>query len=66
MNTQNSLSEAPVVQIQAAAPEAPPVPSILMMCEVCDLVGGPFAPEEAALLRAVHDRMHHGITTAAA
>jgi hypothetical protein len=36
-----------------------------MTCEVCDLVGGPFAAAEAAHLRAVHNRLHHGILMAA-
>lgn len=39
--------------------------SALMVCERCDLVGGPFEPAEAAHLRAVHDRLHHGILVAA-
>jgi hypothetical protein len=39
--------------------------SALMVCEVCDLVGGPFAPAEAAHLRAIHDRLHHGVPVAA-
>jgi hypothetical protein len=36
-----------------------------MTCEVCDLVGGPFSAAEAAHLRAIHDRLHHGILAAA-
>ena len=40
-------------------------PSVLMTCEVCDLVGGPFSAAEAAHLRAIHDRLHHGIMAAA-
>ena len=39
--------------------------STLMVCDVCDLVGGPFEPAEAAHLRAVHDRLHHGVLVAA-
>lgn len=66
MNTENVLNDAPVLQSRADASRASIAPSVLMMCEVCDLVGGPFAPREAAHLRAVHDRLHHGITSAAA
>ena len=39
--------------------------AVMMSCEVCDLVGGPFPAAEAAHLRAIHDRLHHGITMAA-
>jgi hypothetical protein len=42
-----------------------PPRSSWMVCEMCDLVGGPFEPAEAAHLRAVHDRLHHGVTVAA-
>ena len=37
----------------------------LMSCEQCGLTGGPFAPAEAAHLRAVHDRLFHGFSSAA-
>jgi len=37
----------------------------MMTCETCDLVGGPFPAAEAAHLRAIHDRLHHGILAAA-
>jgi len=39
--------------------------STMMSCETCDLVGGPFPAAEAAHLRAVHDRLHHGLPFAA-
>ena len=59
-------------QLAGATPPRDVVPSTidlaesaLMVCEVCDLVGGPFAPAEAAHLRAVHDRLHHGVLIAA-
>ena len=39
--------------------------AVMMSCEVCDLAGGPFPAAEAAHLRAIHDRLHHGITMAA-
>ena len=32
----------------------------VMICDVCEMTGGPFAPEEAAHLLAVHDQLHHG------
>jgi hypothetical protein len=47
----------------SAAPHNPAL--TLMTCDVCDLVGGPFPAAEAAHLRAVHDRLHHGILAAA-
>jgi hypothetical protein len=31
-----------------------------MICQSCELTGGPFAPGEAALLLAVHEQLHHG------
>jgi hypothetical protein len=37
----------------------------MMTCETCDLVGGPFPAAEAAHLRAIHDRLHHGMLFAA-
>jgi len=37
----------------------------MMTCETCDLVGGPFPAAEAAHLRAIHDRLHHGMPFAA-
>jgi hypothetical protein len=33
--------------------------STLMTCPVCQLSGGPFATDEAALHVATHDRFHH-------
>lgn len=38
---------------------------VMMVCEVCDLIGGPFPPAEAAHLHAIHDRLHHGVPMAA-
>ena len=32
----------------------------VMVCESCEMTGGPFAPGEAALLLAVHEQLHHG------
>lgn len=37
----------------------------LMTCEICDLTGGPFPAAEAAHLKAIHDRLHHGYSIAA-
>jgi len=37
----------------------------MMTCHTCNLVGGPFPAPEAAHLRAVHDRLHHGMLFAA-
>ncbi len=37
----------------------------MMSCETCDLTGGPFPAAEAAHLRAIHDRLHHGMLFAA-
>lgn len=37
----------------------------MMTCTTCDLVGGPFPAAEAAHLRAIHDRLHHGMLFAA-
>jgi hypothetical protein len=31
-----------------------------MVCESCELTGGPFAAAEAAALLQVHERLHHG------
>ena len=31
-----------------------------MICQSCELTGGPFAPGEAALLLSVHEQLHHG------
>jgi|1186.fasta_scaffold1224044_2 hypothetical protein len=39
----------------------------IMSCHECHLDAGPFAPEEAAVHAATHDRLHHrGARTAAA
>lgn len=35
-------------------------PDTVMICESCELTGGPFAPGEAAHLLAVHQQLHHG------
>jgi len=32
----------------------------VMICESCELTGGPFAPGEAAHLLAVHEQLQHG------
>lgn len=45
----------------SSSPEA----GTMMTCETCNLVGGPFPAAEAAHLRAIHDRLHHGIPFAA-
>ena len=37
----------------------------MMSCDTCNLVGGPFPAAEAAHLRAIHDRLHHGMLFAA-
>ena len=33
----------------------------VMICQSCELTGGPFSPAEAALLLSVHEQMHHGV-----
>ena len=33
---------------------------LTVICESCELSGGPFPPDEAAHLRALHDSLHHG------
>jgi len=66
MTGQTSPSTA--ATLQPRSPGLRPAPadgSVLMTCDVCDLTGGPFAPAEAAYLRAIHDRVHHGISLAA-
>jgi len=70
MNIRARLGWASRVQAQAgstaASAGAAAVDSLVhMVCDVCDLVGGPFPAAEAAHLRAIHDRLHHGITVAA-
>jgi hypothetical protein len=32
----------------------------VMICSSCELVGGPFGADEAALLLKVHEQLHHG------
>jgi hypothetical protein len=32
----------------------------VMICQSCELTGGPFSPREAALLLSVHEQLHHG------
>ena len=44
---------------------APTAGLVMMSCELCDLVGGPFTVAEAAHLHAIHDRLHHGVPMAA-
>ncbi len=63
MNTQAQMSTAARLHAHSDSPSADT--PVLMSCEVCDLVGGPFPAAEAAHLRAIHDRLHHGITMAA-
>ena len=63
--TSSATSATPSSAGSAVARTAAPEPSVLMTCEVCDLVGGPFSAAEAAHLRAIHDRLHHGILAAA-
>jgi hypothetical protein len=66
MDAQARLSSAPSLPSHSSSSASEsPEPSVLMTCEVCDLVGGPFAAAEAAHLRAVHNRLHHGILMAA-
>ena len=36
-----------------------------MLCAACELAGGPYGNDEAALLAGVHDRVHHGGRTTA-
>ena len=31
-----------------------------MICELCELTGGPFAAGEAAHLLEIHQQLHHG------
>jgi hypothetical protein len=65
MNIESSPQTPILVQSHhAASPAAQTASSILMTCDVCDLVGGPFPAAEAAHLRAIHDRLHHGIMAA--
>ena len=69
MNTHSSLGNAAtlhlhtnaVVPAGAAATDS----FVLMTCEACDLAGGPFPPAEAAYLQSIHNRVHHGFSTAA-
>jgi len=63
MNVRALFSAAPGSQSVSSSP--PAESSTMMSCEVCELVGGPFSAAEAAHLRAIHDRLHHGITVAA-
>jgi hypothetical protein len=32
-----------------------------MICQSCEMTGGPFSPAEAALLLSVHEQLHHGV-----
>jgi hypothetical protein len=61
MNIESSPSTPTPLKSTAAAAAS----MSLMTCDVCDLVGGPFPAAEAAHLRAIHDRLHHGILAAA-
>jgi hypothetical protein len=66
MNTDASMMTAPDSfhgsnPLSSTSSEA----GTMMTCETCDLVGGPFPAAEAAHLRAIHDRLHHGMLFAA-
>lgn len=37
-----------------------PQAKTVMVCDLCEMTGGPFAPDEAALLLTVHNQLHHG------
>ncbi len=63
MNTE-SMSSANV-HLRTNVPAGIPEQAVLMMCAACDLAGGPFPPAEAAYLQAIHNRVHHGYSTAA-
>ncbi len=65
MNTQSALSAVPTLQSENSLPDSQIAASVLMTCDVCDLVGGPFPAAEAGYLRSIHKRLQHGISTAA-
>jgi len=70
MNTRPSLgshSSAATLQLHVSTnpSSASVTDSMLMTCEVCDLAGGPFPLAEAAYLQNIHNRVHHGFSTAA-
>ena len=58
-------ARTPLRPARSAAPGDDAAALTLMFCAICDLVGGPFPPQEAAHLHAVHDRLHHGVIAAA-
>jgi hypothetical protein len=65
VNTQSTLSAVPTLQSESSLSESENAASVLMTCDVCDLVGGPFPAAEADYLRSIHKRLQHGISTAA-
>jgi hypothetical protein len=65
MNLQPPLGSGTNVQSHEGFSPSAPTSSVLMTCEECDLAGGPFEAAEAAHLRAIHNRLHHGIMIAA-
>ena len=65
MNTQSTLTALPTLQSEIPSSAAEAAASVLMTCDVCDLVGGPFPAAEAGYLRSIHKRLQHGISTAA-
>ena len=64
-------NDAALITATDTFPGVNPVPintselGTMMSCATCDLVGGPFPAAEAAHLRVVHERLHHGMTFAA-
>jgi hypothetical protein len=62
MNTHSVGNAAPLRLTSNAviAVESPSIETVVMTCEACDLVGGSFPPAEAAYLKAIHNRVHHG------
>jgi hypothetical protein len=65
MNLQPPFSRGANVQSPEGLSPSTSASPVLMTCEECDLVGGPFEAAEAAHLRAIHNRLHHGILVAA-
>lgn len=57
----SALTTALTTALSGALAEA----TTLMTCEICDLTGGPFPAAEAAHLKSIHDRLHHGYSVAA-
>lgn len=69
MNTHSLLGNAATLQLRTngvvSAGAATTEAFVLMTCEACDLAGGPFPPAEAAYLQSIHNRVHHGYSSAA-